>query len=132
MLGSKTTSSFISNQKVKNIEDDESVDTNEVILTTNVENNEKKMDVKRMIMTDEEAILEHAKFKKDIHRVIMKSRYFYWVVLMTLLSMALTLSYISCFDEYLITPERTLLVSEETRKYLVFVFFWSGFYHDHN
>ena len=62
------------------------------------ENDETKMDVKRLIITDEEAIEEHAKFKKDIHRAIMTTRYFYWVVLMFLLSLALTLCYISTFD----------------------------------
>ena len=55
------------------------------------------LDVQRLIITDEEAIKEHEKCKRDIHKVIMKTRFFYWVVLMILLGIALTLCYVSTF-----------------------------------
>ena len=112
----------------KTIEEEEAVGTR----ISTVEASE-LLDVKRLIITDEEAIEEYGKFKRQIHKVIMKTRYFYWVVLMVLLSMALTLSYISSFEKYLFGDDsQKLIMSEETRKNLVFLFFWGGFYCDHD
>ena len=91
------------------------------------------LDVKRLIITDKEAIEEYALFKLDIHRVIMKTRYFYWVILMVLLSVALTLSYISTFEVYLFSGDQEeLILSESLRQHLVFLFFWGGFYCDND
>ena len=56
------------------------------------------MDELRLRITDEEAVEEHRIFKKEIGLMMLKTRYFYWIVLMILLCVALTLSYVSTFE----------------------------------
>ena len=110
-----------------------SIEVQETVERNDTVEGSELLDVKRLIITDEEAIEEYGKFKNHIHKVIMKTRYFYWVVLMILLSMALTLSYISTFEMYLYSDDsQTPVMSEEARKNLVFLFFWGGFYCDHD
>ena len=80
-------------------------------------------------ITDEEAIKEYAEFKSGIHKMLLKARYFYWYVLMILLIVAFTLSYISTFERYLYAPDKSRkLVAEATFEYIVFLFFWGGVY----
>lgn len=61
--------------------------------------------------------------------MILKARYFYWYVLMILLIVAFTLSYVSTFERYLYSADKSRkLVAETTLEYTVFLFFWGGVY----
>ena len=87
------------------------------------------MDELRLRITDEEAVEEHRIFKKEIGLMMLRTRYFYWVVLMILLCFALTLSYVSTFEGVLESQavEKTASLS---RQKAVFLLFWAGCFCD--
>lgn len=110
-----------------------SIQVEEMEKDNQIENEAKKLDIAMLKITDEEALREIDLFNKTIHKVMLKTRYFYWFVVMLLICIALTLCYISTFESFLqAQDENKKLLSDVQRQHLVFILFWGGFYCDDN
>jgi hypothetical protein len=84
-------------------------------------------------VTDEEVTKEFDRFHGEIHQVSLKSRHFAWYSMMILLIVGLGLIYVSSFAHlHETSSSSTSPFSEDTRKRLLFLFFWGGVYSDYD